>query len=221
MCRDRMTSMTLATPLRSAGVSASPIGPCAQRRVWAQPRLGARLVVAAVLSGLAMTTAYATGVPASKGRWRSATETLPIATAFEESVWGKGAQKLRDVELSFTSQGDATLTVTRRVIDARGRTVPGSTTVEFAEVTLGDVARENEYRADRNLVVRRAERRYPDDPEATWALEGLRITLSTFPDDADAMEVRIDYPEGRNSFWETLRPATSSTGRSKRATSRT
>ena len=54
-------------------------------------------------------------------------------------------------------------------------------------------------------LVKHAERRYPDDPKGTWELDGLRVTVSTFTDDPSRIEVRVDTPEGRGSFWETLR----------------
>jgi hypothetical protein len=31
------------------------------------------------------------------------------------------------------------------------------------------------------------------------------VTVSTFADDSSRIEVRVDTPEGRGSFWETLR----------------
>ena len=57
------------------------------------------------------------------GRWRSAPEEISLTTEFDESVWGKNAKSVRTVEMSVRSTGEATLTVTRKVVDARGRTV--------------------------------------------------------------------------------------------------
>ena len=54
------------------------------------------------------------------------------------------------------------------------------------------------------MTVKNAERRYPDDPKATWALEGLRVEVATFNDTPGEIEVRVDFPEGRGSFWEKL-----------------
>ena len=53
--------------------------------------------------------------------------------------------------------------------------------------------------------MKQAERRYPDDPAATWKLDGLRVDVATFSDKPGEIEVRVDFPEGRGSFWETLR----------------
>jgi hypothetical protein len=63
------------------------------------------------------------------------------------------------------------------------------------------------FRSDVAVTVKHAERRYPNDPAGTWTLQGLRVTVSTFADDPSRIEVRVDTPEGRGSFWETLRRA--------------
>jgi hypothetical protein len=144
---------------------------------------------------------------ALNGTWRSATDEMPLSTAFDESVWGKGAKSVRVVEMAVAAAGDATLTVTRRVLDARGRTVEGSTSIEHAELALGAVENTTGVRSDLAVTVRKAERRYPDDPAATWVLSGLRVGVSTFSDDPKTIEIRVDTPEGRGSFWETLRRA--------------
>jgi hypothetical protein len=34
------------------------------------------------------------------------------------------------------------------------------------------------------------------------------VTVTTFTDDPETLEVRIDFPEGRGSFWEKLRRGT-------------
>ena len=63
--------------------------------------------------------------------------------------------------------------------------------------------------------------RYPDDPESTWPLDGASVKVVTFSDgDGDSLEVRFDTPEGRGSFWETLRRAGASTARRAQAGSR-
>ena len=70
------------------------------------------------------------------GSWKSATDRLTLSTAFDESVWGKNAASERDVELTVPSTGPATLTVTRKVVDAKGKTVPGSTSIEQARLQI-------------------------------------------------------------------------------------
>jgi hypothetical protein len=148
--------------------------------------------------------ASAAGATALSGMWRSAPEELPLTTAFDESVWGKGAKSVRTVQMAVRPAGDATLTVTRKVVDARGRTVPGSTSIEHADLVIGSVASSNQVRSELAVTVKNAERRYPDDPKATWALEGLRVEVATFNDTPGEIEVRVDFPEGRGSFWEKL-----------------
>jgi len=169
----------------------------------------ARLTLIALGMALAVPAlGSASGATTLGGTWQSAVDETPLSSAYEESVWGKNAKAVRTVQMAVRPTGDATLTVTRKVIDGRGRTVPAATSIEHVELVLGDVERSTDVRSDLAVTVKRAERRYPDDPEGTWALDGLRVSVSTFPDPR-RLEVRIDTPEGRGSFWETLRRGTS------------
>jgi hypothetical protein len=163
-----------------------------------------RLVLAALIALFFQGVSVAS-TPALRGTWRSAPEETPLTTAFDESVWGKNAKAIRTVQMLVRPKGDATLTVTRRVVDARGRTVAGSTSIEQADLILGDVQTSNDVRSELAVTVKSAERRYPDDPAGTWTIEGLRVTVSTFAGEPSRIEVRVDTPEGRGSFWETLR----------------
>ena len=160
------------------------------------------------LTGAAMTPAT-TSLNAIIGTWRSAPEETSMSSPFDESVWGKNAKGVRTVDLTIKSTGDASLTVTRRILDARGRAIKAATSIEHAEVSIGAVQQTIDVRTDLATTVKKAERRYPDDPNGTWALDGLRVTISTFSDDPARIEVRVDTPEGRGSFWETLRRARS------------
>ena len=54
------------------------------------------------------------------------------------------------------------------------------------------------------MTVKNAERRYPDEPEGKWVIDGLKVSVTTFTDDPGMLEVRVDFPEGRGSFWESL-----------------
>jgi hypothetical protein len=147
----------------------------------------------------------ATSAPTLTGTWRSAVEETPLSSEFDESVWGKNARATRTVELSVKPTNDATLVVTRKVLDGRGREIKAATSIEQAELSIGAVQNTIDVRSDLATTVARAERRYPDDPAGTWTLEGLRVTVSTFSDDPSRIEVRVDTPEGKGSFWETLR----------------
>jgi hypothetical protein len=139
------------------------------------------------------------------GTWNSSPDEMPLSTPFDESVWGKNAKSIRTVHLSILPSGDATLEITRKVVDARGRTVPASTSIEKASLVLGDVTISNNFRSELATTVKHAERRYPDDPEATWMIDGLKVGVATFPEKPGEIEVRVDFPDGRGSFWETLR----------------
>jgi hypothetical protein len=141
------------------------------------------------------------------GTWNSSPDEMPLSTAFDESVWGKNAKAIRTVQMSIRPSGDATLEITRKVIDARGRTVAASTSIEKASLMLGDVTSSNHVRSELATTVTHAERQYPDDPEATWTIDGLKVGVATFPEKPGEIEVRVDFPEGRGSFWETLRRA--------------
>lgn len=142
------------------------------------------------------------------GMWRSAVDETPLSSAFDESVWGKDAKSTRVVEMAIKSGGEATLTITRKILDARGREFKAATSIEEAEMSIGAVQHMVDKRSGLAVTVKNAERRYPGDPAGTWQLDGLRVTVSTFSDDPSRIEVRVDTPEGRGSFWETLRRVT-------------
>ena len=150
-----------------------------------------------------------TPTPALTGTWRSSPEPTPLSSPFDESVWGKNAKSTRTVVMTITATGSATLTVTRKILDANGREIKAATSIEHADLSIGSVQHTIDVRSDFAVTVKRAERRYPDDPKGTWGLDGLRVTVSTFADDPSKIEVRVDTPEGSGSFWETLHRAKS------------
>jgi hypothetical protein len=156
------------------------------------------------LSGAAVPPGTTSHSPIT-GTWRSAPEETPLSSSFDESVWGKNAKAVRTVEMTIKPNGDATLTVSRKVLDARRREIRAATSIERAELSIGDLRHTIDVRSDLAVTVKHAERRYPDDPGGSWALEGLQVMVSTFADDPARIEVRVDMPEGRGSFWETLR----------------
>lgn len=142
------------------------------------------------------------------GTWRSAPEETSLSSEFDQSVWGKNAKAVRTVAMVVTPTGEATLTVTRRVVDGRGRTVNGSTAIEEARLKLGVAGAAVAHRAELAVTVTSAERRYPDDAGARWALSGLRVGVTTFDDAPGRIEIRFDTPDGSGSFWQMLRRAT-------------
>ena len=163
----------------------------------------------AILALLAILTlapsVSATTAPALAGTWKSAPEETPLSTAFDEAVWGKNAKSVRTVEMTITPTGEATMIITRKILDGRGRAITAATSIEQAELSIGAIEHTVDVRSNYAVTVKHAERRYPDDPGGTWPLDGLRVMVSTFSDDQETIEVRVDTPEGRGSFWEKLR----------------
>jgi hypothetical protein len=145
------------------------------------------------------------------GTWMSAPDAMKLTTDFDRSVWGAGATSVRTVGLVVQPSGNARLTVTRKVNDARGRTVTGSQSVEEAEIVIGAAREQTADRVEHEVKVLKAERRYPDDAAARWPLEGLGVKLYVVG--AGTLEVRFDTPEGTGSFWETLRRGQATTSK--------
>jgi hypothetical protein len=142
------------------------------------------------------------------GAWKATPERLSLSTPFDESVWGKNATSVREVELNVLPSGQATLKVVRKVLNARGVAVAGSTSIEQATLTIGAAHDPVASRIEYDTKVMSAERRYPDTPDSKWNLEGLRVTVSTLQGEENkSVEIRFDTPEGRGSFWETLHRA--------------
>lgn len=139
------------------------------------------------------------------GTWRSAPDEMRLTSDFDKSVWGENATSVRTVELAVRASGDATLKVTKKVTDAKGRTVPASTWVEEAQLKIGGSAPGIGPRIEHDVTVASAVRLFPDDKDYRWTIEGLRVKVVTFNDGDGALEVRYDTPDGRGSFWETLR----------------
>jgi hypothetical protein len=122
------------------------------------------------------------------------------------SVWGKNASSVRTVALSIAASGQGTLEVTKRVVDGRGRTVKASTSIEKAQIVVGSPQPASAGRVEHPVKVTSAERTYPDDPGYRWPLDGLGVRIATIEEGGpNTLEVRFDTPEGRGSFWETLR----------------
>jgi hypothetical protein len=144
--------------------------------------------------------------PALAGTWRSAPDELRLTSDFDKSVWGPDATSVRTTELTVMPSGDATLRIERKVVDGKGRTIAASTSIEEARITIGGAGPPAATRIEHAVKVVNAERRYPDDPDYKWPLEGVQVQVVTFEGgDAQTLEVRFETPEGRGSFWETLR----------------
>jgi hypothetical protein len=152
-----------------------------------------------------------TASPAIAGTWRSTTERLPLLSDFDVSVYGKNAVSERTVDVTIKATGEGLITVSRRVLDAQGRVVKGSASIEEASFKVGAAQPALAGRIEHAVEVTHAERRYPDDPTSKWPLDGTRVTIASFADDRATLEVRFDTPDGRGSLAELVqrqRPAT-------------
>ncbi|HTM05545.1 MAG TPA: hypothetical protein VL173_18675 [Vicinamibacterales bacterium] len=142
--------------------------------------------------------------PSIVGTWKAKTEKLPLTGDFNEKVWGRGAQSVRDITLTVRPGGEATLTVARKVINKVGKVVAGSARTEQADVKIGSEKPGFATRIDHDVTVVKAERRYSDKASETWPLENLRVGVVTFTDSRNALEVRFDPVDGQGAFAELL-----------------
>jgi len=155
--------------------------------------------------------------PALIGTWKSAPDEMRLTSDFDKSVWGPNATSVRTLELTVRPSGEGTLRVTKKVVDGKGRVVPSSTWVEETQLKVGGATPGVATRLEHQATVVKAVRLYPDDPDYQWPLDGLQVKLVTFQDgDSNSIEVRYDTPEGRGSFWETLRRQRSAPRRAAR-----
>ena len=152
------------------------------------------------------------------GTWKSAPDQMTLTSDFDKSVWGANATSIRTVELTVRQNGEGLLRVVKKVNDAKGRVVPASTWIEEVQLKLGGSAPGVGSRIEHQTDVTGAVRLFPDDPNYRWPLDGLRVKVVTFGDDKNSLEVRYDTPEGRGSFWETLKraPAVAAPARTKK-----
>ena len=179
----------------------------------------ARLLLTALGMAFALPAVASAQPAALAGTWLSAADDTPLNAPHQVAIWGRNAKEVRTVRMVVKPSGQAVLTVTRRVLDARNHAVSGTTSIEEASVMLGSATAATGPRIDVPVTLERAERRYPDDPAGNWIIEGLRVTVAMFSDDPARLEVRLDFPDGRGSFWEQLRrqsSAASSSGAIRR-----
>ena len=167
-----------------------------------------KVLVSCVL-GLVATSSTAKTLDLSTalvGTWKSAPDEMKLTSDFDKSVWGANATSVRTLELTVRPGGEGTLRLTKRVVDGKGRVIPASTWIEEAQLEVGGATPGAAARVEHQTTVVKAVRLFADDPRDRWPLDGLRVTLVTFQDgDGDSIEIRYDTPDGRGSFWETLR----------------
>ena len=166
----------------------------------------AAAVVLLSAAGATAQTRPAASNPALLGTWKSAPDEVRLTSDFDKSVWGPNATSIRTVELVVRSDTDATLRVVKRVVDAKGRLVAASTWIEEAQLRIGEATPGVADRVEHQVSVTSAVRLFPDDKDYRWTIDGLKVKLVTFTGrDANTLEVRYDTPDGRGSFWETLK----------------
>jgi hypothetical protein len=147
------------------------------------------------------------------GRWAAPPFEVALSSDLHHSVYGPNARSVRQVTLTIRPSGDGTFTVTNSVRDRSGKTVPGTRQIDEVTFTIGDLKREPGYQPRYTSHIVKAERRYPDDPQSTFPLDGAKLELFVPEGKTGALAVRFDTPDGRGSFWETLRPAARPTAR--------
>ena len=147
------------------------------------------------------------------GRWTAAPFEMALSSDFHRSVYGPNARSVRRITLTMRPSGEGTFTVTNSVRDRSGKTVPGTRQIDEVTFTLGDLKREPGYQPRYTSHIVKAERRYPDDPQSTFPLDGAKLELFVPEGKTGALDVRFDTPEGSGSFWETLRPQLTPTNR--------
>jgi len=141
------------------------------------------------------------------GRWTAPPFELALSSDFHRPVYGPDARSTRRVALTIRPNGEGTLTVTNSVRDRRGKTVNGTLQIDEVTFTIGDIKREPGYQPRYTSHIVKAERRYPDDPPSTFTLDGVKLELFVPEGKTGVLDVRFETPDGRGSFWETLRAA--------------
>jgi hypothetical protein len=143
------------------------------------------------------------------GRWQSAPFELPLTSDFHVSVYGNGARSVRSVTMTIQPSGEGVFRVTSSVRDRMGRVIPGTQENQEIAFTVGDLTEEPGRQPHYTSRIVRAERRFADDPSATFPREGVKLAIYVLK--AGTLEVRFETPEGTGSFWETLRRSARST----------
>jgi hypothetical protein len=140
------------------------------------------------------------------GQWRSAPADVLLTSDLDRSVFGPNATSRRLTELRVRPSGEATVTVTRRVLDRRGRLVPGTEEIAEVRFALGAATEGPGPRPHYPGNVTKGERRYSHMPGDRHVVDGFAVQVVPFDDgDNRRIEIRFDTPEGTGSFWETLR----------------
>lgn len=138
------------------------------------------------------------------GAWSAPPLEVRLNSDFDVSVWGPNATSVRKIELTLRPAGEGAIKVTRSVVDAQGRPKKGSVSVEEAQLRVRLPDQPDPRRLELGVEVVKPERRYLDDPNDRFALDGLGVQLVATDLEHGRLNVRFDLPDGRGSFGETL-----------------
>ena len=136
------------------------------------------------------------------GVWKAREDRVPRATALDIQAFGPNAYEVRNVELTLRPTGDGVLKVSKAVVDQKGRR--HSPSVIEAKVVIGSPQTSVTGRIEPIVKVTSAEERYLDASGDHWARDGSRVTISVARLEDNQMELRLDTPNGSESFGETL-----------------
>lgn len=142
---------------------------------------------------------------ALSGAWKAPEYKVAVSGDLDTEVWGRGASKVRNVELMLEPNGEGVLRVRESVVDRKGVVRPYSATVIEARIKVEMTAAAEGADALRPAVrVLDAEERYLDDPKDRRKLDGVTVSLHMPASDTRMLNVRFDTPQGTGSFGETL-----------------
>jgi hypothetical protein len=150
-------------------------------------------------------SASAAQVRSFAGIWKAPEYKVAANTELDQQVWGKGASKVRNVQLAIEPSGQGVLRVNQSVVDPRGRVRPYSASVVEARIQIDSpVISADAARVEPTVKVLSAEERYLDGTNERRTIEGLKVSLSMPAGYSNIVNVRYDTAEGTGSFGETL-----------------
>jgi hypothetical protein len=151
------------------------------------------------------------------GRWRAQPDRTPLS---DDSAWGARATAVRLTEMRIGETGEGSVTVTRSVVNAAGRTLPGSRTVDTADFVLGAEEQPLGLLPRYTTRIMSAERRLAGPPAVTTTIDMLQVQI--YPPDTDAPDsLRLSFSvwDGDGSFSTTLQRERTPTATSTRRNS--
>jgi hypothetical protein len=144
------------------------------------------------------------GIRPFVGVWKAPEYKVAASTELDVQVWGKGASKVRNVQLAIEPDGDGLLRLHQSVVDARGRVRPYSASVIEARLQIEAPAATDSTRIEPVVKVLSAEERYLDGTNERRTIEGLKVSVSMPSADSRILNFRYDTAEGNGSFGESL-----------------